>query len=245
MIMSFKVVYYISLACPTVERSLEMLEKYVELGATSFQIDMPSHDPYGETDFVKACMANALKAHSSYDYYMDVFRTIRRNHPETELSIVVYKDVMDEIGIEKFTDFCNELDFFSVRLAGNDDREEYTRYMRSHGLFTLEGIGYYMPEEHFDFVRGMNTIITLRTKRKTEAPNKGLETWKQRIDYVRAKGITSPILAIADMRTAKDLLAAKEGGAEGTIVGNVLMQLWDDEAAFESKFHELQGCEEK
>ena len=179
--MAFRVIYYISLACPTVERSLEMIEKYIQAGANSFQIDMPSHDPYGETDFVKKCMHDALAAHGDYDFYMDTFRELRRRHPQLEISIVVYKDVIDEIGIEKFTDFCNEIGMYSVRLAGNDDREAYTKYMRDHGLYTVEGVGYYMPEEHIQAVLGRNNIVTLRTKRKTEAPNRGMETWEQRV----------------------------------------------------------------
>lgn len=240
--MAFRVIYYISLACPTVERSLEMIEKYIQAGANSFQIDMPSHDPYGETDFVKKCMHDALAAHSDYDFYMDTFRELRRRHPQLEISIVVYKDVIDEIGIEKFTDFCNEIGMYSVRLAGNDDREAYTKYMRDHGLYTVEGVGYYMPEEHVQAVLGRNNIVTLRTKRKTEAPNRGLETWEQRVGYLRSRGVTAPIFAIADMKGAEDILRAKNGGANGTIVGNVLMQLWDDEDAFEKKLKEIQAC---
>ena len=240
--MAFRVIYYISLACPTVERSLEMIEKYIQAGANSFQIDMPSHDPYGETDFVKKCMHDALAAHGDYDFYMDTFRELRRRHPQLEISIVVYKDVIDEIGIEKFTDFCNEIGMYSVRLAGNDDREAYTKYMRDHGLYTVEGVGYYMPEEHIQAVLGRNNIVTLRTKRKTEAPNRGMETWEQRVGYPRSRGVTAPIFAIADMKGAEDILRAKNGGANGTIVGNVLMQLWDDEDAFEKKLKEIQAC---
>ena len=240
--MAFRVIYYISLACPTVERSLEMIEKYIQAGANSFQIDMPSHDPYGETDFVKKSMHNALAEHGDYDFYMDTFRELRRRHPQLEISIVVYKDVIDEIGIEKFTDFCNEIGMYSVRLAGNDDREAYTKYMRDHGLYTVEGVGYYMPEEHIQAVLGRNNIVTLRTKRKTEAPNRGMETWEQRVGYLRSRGVTAPIFAIADMKGAEDILRAKNGGANGTIVGNVLMQLWDDEDAFEKKLKEIQAC---
>ena len=44
------------------------------------------------------------------------------------------------------------------------------------------------------------------------------------------------------MKGAEDILRAKNGGANGTIVGNVLMQLWDDEDAFEKKLKEIQAC---
>ena len=134
---------------------------------------------------------------------------------------------------------------YSVRLAGNDEREAYTQYMRSHGLYTVEGVGYYMPEEHIQAVLGLNNIVTLRTKRKTEAPNRGFETWEQRIGYLRSRGVTAPIFAIADMKGAEDILKAKAGGADGVIVGNVLMQLWNDPDAFAAKLQEIQACAEK
>lgn len=243
--MSFKVIYYLSIACPTVEKTLEMYDQYVARGATSFQVDMPSSDPYGETDFIKKMMADALAAHPNYDYYMDAFRKMRAMHPGIELSVVVYKDVMDAIGIEKFAEFCKEIDAFTVRLAGHDEREAYTKVLHEKGLKTVEAIDYYMSEAPIARAREATTFVTMRSKRKTEAPNPGLESWQDRVAHVRERGVTAPIFAVADMKTADNINAAKQGGASGTIVGNALMQLWDqDEAALWDKFAEFQSCVE-
>ena len=76
--------------------------KYVAHGAKAFQIDMPSKDPFSETDFVKELMKNSLIDDSSYDRYMDGIREIRRRHPQIDLHVVVYDDVVDSIGVEKF-----------------------------------------------------------------------------------------------------------------------------------------------
>ena len=241
--MSFTVTYYIDMACPTIEKSIEMIGKYIERGAKAFQIDMPSHDPYGETDFIKKMMHDALEAHPDYDYYMDGFRTIRKLHPEARLSIVVYKDVIDQIGIEKFTDFCNEIGMFSVRLAGKDDRVAYTDYMTAHGLACQEGVGYYMPEADIQRAIACNCVVQMRSKRVTEELNPQYDTWEKRVGYLRQRGITKPILAIADMKTAADLIAAREGGADGVIVGNALMQLWENEEELWKKFDEFQGTQ--
>ena len=69
--MSFSVIYYVCIACPTVERTLEMVDRYVAHGAKAFQIDMPSKDPFSETDFVKEMMKNTLSEGVGYDTYMD------------------------------------------------------------------------------------------------------------------------------------------------------------------------------
>ncbi len=40
---------------------------------------------------------------------MDGIREIRRRHPELELHVVVYNDVVDAIGVEKFIAFGKEI----------------------------------------------------------------------------------------------------------------------------------------
>ena len=116
--MSFSVIYYVCIACPTVERTLEMVDRYVAHGAKAFQIDMPSKDPFSETDFVKEMMKNTLSEGVGYDTYMDGIREIRRRHPELELHVVVYNDVVDAIGVEKFIAFGKEIGVRSFMIPG-------------------------------------------------------------------------------------------------------------------------------
>ena len=244
--MKFYPVYYFTLACPTIERTLEKVAQYVEkAGVRGIQIDMPSRDPYGETDMVKAMMAKCLEDYGgNYDAYMDAIRGIRRKYADLEIHVVVYPDVVECIGIEKFTDFCKEINAFTVRIAGTEVFEEYISYLDDHGVVTSDCINYSMPDEDVNRCRNTKGIIHMRTKRKTEAPNRGFETWEQRIGYLRSRGVQAPIFAIADMKGAQDILRAKDGGADGVIVGNVLMQLWNDPAAFDAKLKEIQECSE-
>lgn len=240
--MKFYPVYYFTIACPTIEKTLEMVDRYVEkCHIRGIQIDMPSADPYGETDMVKKRMAEALEKYRTYDVFMDAIREIRRRHPALEIHVVVYPDVIDSIGIEKFTEFCKEIDAFTVRIAGSVTYEDYINYMDDHGLTTSDNIHYSMPEEDIVRCRRTRGIIHMRTKRKTEAPNRGLETWEQRLQYVRGKGVTARVFATADMKTAADLLAAREGGADGVYVGNVLMNLWDNEEALWKLLAEMEA----
>ena len=72
--MGFTVVYYVCIACPTIERTIEMVDRYVAHGAKAFQIDMPSKDPFSETEFVKKMMKESLSANLTYDDYMNGIR---------------------------------------------------------------------------------------------------------------------------------------------------------------------------
>ena len=74
--MKFTPIYYVCIACPTITRTKEMVDKYVERGANAFQIDMPSMDPFAETEFVKKMMKESLKSGITYRDYMDGARDI-------------------------------------------------------------------------------------------------------------------------------------------------------------------------
>ncbi len=241
--MKFYPVYYFTLACPTIDRTLEKVDQYVAKAAVrGIQIDMPSADPYGETDMVKAMMAKCIADYNgNYDYYMDQIRSIRDKHKDLEIHVVVYPDVVATIGKEKFADFCKEIDAFTVRIAGTEVFPDYIECLKERGLPVSDTINYFMPEEDIERCRTATGIIHMRTRRKTEAPNRGLETWKDRIAYVRDKGVTARIFATADMKTADDLVVAREGGADGVYVGNVLMNLWNDEPALWKLLAEMQS----
>lgn len=241
--MKFYPVYYFTLACPTIERTLDMVDRYVEKsGIRGIQIDMPSSDPYGETDLVKKMMADALTTYNgNYDVFMDAIRSIRKKHPDLEIHVVVYPDVVDVIGIEKFTDFCKEINAFTVRIAGTDTFSDYISYLDKNGLPTSDYINYSRPDTDIERCKNTTGIIHMRTRRKTEAVNSELQTWRQRLDYVRGKGVTARIFATADMTTAQDLITAREAGADGVYVGNVLMRLWDNEAALWPLLAEMQA----
>ena len=245
--MKFYPVYYFTLACPTIEATLKKIDEYVEKeDVIGIQIDMPSKDPYGETDMVKSMMAKCLKDYNeNYDLYMDSILSVRSKHKNLQIHIVVYPDVVAEIGINKFVDFCKDVNAYTVRIAGTEVFPAYVDALKEAGLPVSDTINYFMPEEDIERCKNTTGIIHMRSKRKTEAPNRGLETWKDRIAYVRKKGVTARIFATADMKTADDLIAAKNGGADGVYVGNVLMNLWNDEKKLWPLLHEMQMTIEK
>ena len=130
--MKFTPIYYVCIACPTVEKTIEMVDKYVAHGATAFQIDMPSKNPFAETEFVKGMMKDSLSAEPDYSHYMDGFRKIREHHPKLELHIVVYDDVIDSIGTKEFCDFVQEVHAASILVPEITD--EHREYAEKRGI---------------------------------------------------------------------------------------------------------------
>ena len=227
--MSFSVIYYVCIACPTVEWTLEMVDRYVAHGAKAFQIDMPSKDPFSETDFVKEMMKNTLSEGVGYDTYMDGIREIRRRHPELELHVVVYNDVVDAIGVEKFIAFGKEIGVRSFMIPGAS-LENFER-IESEGIKIFRSIPHELPEARIQLAiaGGENSFISLRNKKPGEHDVPGYETWPKKFAYIRQRGVKGRVYSVFGIRTYEQLLEVRQTGGAGAIIGNVLMRLWDDE----------------
>lgn len=225
--MKFDPIYYICIACPTVERTEEMIDQYVAHGARSFQIDMPSKDPFDETEFVKSMMKNSLMEGLGYNDYMDGIRRIRRRHPQIALHIVVYADVVDTIGLDRFVAFGKEVGVASFMIPGIS-RENFDR-IEAEGIRVFRFVTHEMLDEDVQHcVQGdAGEYICIRNQKPGETGKEGLQTWDEKYRFMRQRGVTGKVYSVYGIKTKQELQAVKDSGAQGAIIGNVLMRLWD------------------
>ena len=88
--MKFSPVYYIINGWPTVDKTIEMTDRYVEHGVNAIQICMPSKNPWGESKFIQDRMKHALDTYGhDYTVFMDCIREVRRRHPDLEFHQVL------------------------------------------------------------------------------------------------------------------------------------------------------------
>ena len=131
--MKFRPVYYMISGWPSLEKTREMVRRYVEHGVTALQFDMPGADPSRESAFIQQGMRHARALYGEdYDVFMDALRGIRCEFPELEIHLVVYPDVVERIGLERFGDFCQEIGIYSV-LPGDKDK---MKYLSNRGIAT-------------------------------------------------------------------------------------------------------------
>lgn len=242
--MKFNPIYYICIACPTVERTLEMVDRYVEHGARAFQIDMPSNDPFDETEFVKAMMKESLDEVNNYSHYMDGIREIRRRHPDLELHVVVYADVVDAIGIDNFIAFGKEIGVASYMIPGLS--MENHRYIEEHGIRVFRFVAHEMDPEDVKFCAqgDENEYICIRNQKPGEIGRPGLQTWDEKYIYMREHGVKGKIYSVFGIKTKETLQNVKDSGADGAIIGNVLMHLWGDEEKLWALLSDFQSLAE-
>lgn len=227
--MKFTPIYYVCIACPTVDKTLEMVDRYIEHGATAFQIDMPSKDPFAETEFVKSMMKDTLDANPDYDHYMEAICQIREKHPSLEIHIVVYDDVMSSIGPEKFCAFIQKIGAASIMVPGITDA--HRAYAEELGIHVFRSTTHEMSDAQIDFCAAAkeDAYICLRNKKPGEVDRPGYETWEKKYALMRERGVKGNIYSVFGIKDKETLAVVKNSGARGAIIGNVLMHLWNDE----------------
>lgn len=226
--MKFSPTFYIINGWPSVEKTIEMVDRYVEHGVNAIQICMPSTNPYGESKFIQERMSHAIKTYGpDYGVFMDAIREIRRRHPDMEFHQVLYNDVAARIGLEKFAEYCLEIHTYTVMVDNNDTAD----YLNSRGVRTTDFLHYNMPEFMVERAIRTKNLVMLRSNSRYEdmAPREGLATWKQRIGWLRSRGVEGPIYAVSGIATKEQLAEVRAAGADGAYIGTALMQLWDNE----------------
>ncbi|NLB37167.1 MAG: tryptophan synthase subunit alpha, partial [Clostridiales bacterium] len=118
-----KLICYLSNGFPTLEQSARLAEYYAQGGCDIIEIDLPSRNPYLESEFIANRMATALKACDDYDRYMDNILEIRRRLPNTKLLILSYGNTVEEIGVEKYAKFCVDNDMRDIIFVGLENEE--------------------------------------------------------------------------------------------------------------------------
>lgn len=238
--MAFYPIYYITLVCPDLATSKQKMEEYIAHGARALQIDMPSKDPVFETPFVRENMKRALLTYEGYDKYLDFFRELREKYPHLELHLVVYPDVVESIGREKFVSFCKKISIASFMPVTSD--HEYRCRFKKDGLVIVENMDGNLPDAEVEYAAGLkeNEVITLNYKRHRECTREDCVTFRDKIDYLRKQGVTARIYAVEGITDAGMMREVKEAGAERAFVGNVLMRLWDDEKSLWELFDAFQ-----
>ncbi|QTQ12982.1 tryptophan synthase subunit alpha [Treponema parvum] len=226
---AFHLVYYINVGCPSIEYSLDKAEKYLLYGVKALQFDLPSRNPYRETQFIKDKMKYAYKKYGNYDVFLEALTRFRNKHTDFEMQMVSYEDVLLTIGTTKYIEFCKKNNIKTCRISGDGIIETARLDMNAAGIDTLMFIDFDLPQKEIDLAVKTGRGVMLRNIRQGMKSRKGLVSWNDRIKFIKKEGVSAPIYATAGIANGKALIEAKEAGANGAFVGSCLMNLWEDE----------------
>ncbi|CUN83662.1 Tryptophan synthase alpha chain [[Eubacterium] contortum] len=222
-----KMVGYLSLGYPTLERSLEMADVYIEGGCNAVEISIPSPNPCYEKETIKTWMQEAYAAEADYEVYFNAIEGIKKRHPDREVYTMVYQEVFDMVTPQRYADFCVQAGVDCVISANLtkesiDALDEKAVSRCSFGSFILD------PKRLNNCLKP-GGLIYMQTKPfpgQTALP--GYETLGDVIQYMHDLGITRPIYCGGGIQSPADVKGVKEAGADGFFVGTAMISLAKD-----------------
>lgn len=215
-----------------------MAEIYTRAGADMIEIDFPSRNPYLESEFIADRMAEALGACDDYDVYMDGMRRVKRLLPSTQFILMVYENTVEEIGPDKFIEFCRSNCYEDLILVGLKG-ENIKNLCIQNGLKVSCYVQRRMDRKEIEYAKQSNGFVYLQAKANSDQVNPLYPTLKDCIDHLRCSGIDRPIYCGVGIHTPEDAAAAKEAGADGVFIGSTILKLHDNIPALIKEINEF------
>ncbi len=238
-----KLICYLSNGYPTISASIKTVDYYLEAGCDVIEIDLPSRNPYLDSEFIQARMKAALETCDEYEKYMEGMAEIRRRNPNTSFIILAYEETIEEIGGKRFIDFCLEHEFLDVIYIGSSNPALQERCMQQ-GLRISTYIPFHMPEKELALARRANGFIYLQSKSSGQM-HPIHDTLETCIKYLRNDdGIAAerPIYCGVGVSSPEDVTRVKESGGDGAFVGSAVLKLQNNPTAMVELISKLKSA---
>lgn len=236
---------YLSNGYPSIDDSVATADRYLEAGCDIIEIDFPSRNPYLDSEFIQSRMKMALEHCDDYSEYMKGIAEIRRRHPDNPFIILIYEETIEEIGGDRFIDFCIEHDFSDVIYIGSSNMELQKRCM-DRGLRISTFVPYHLPKEEIALAQQANGFIYLQSKSSGKVHPQH-QSLGQCINYLRTEGgidSSRPIYCGVGVSGPEDVARVKAAGGDGAFVGSAVLKLHDNPQAMKELIGDLKRATE-
>lgn len=222
-----KVIGYLTAGYPTLEKSIETAHHYVLGGCDMLEISIPLYNNR-EKPFLSQIMREAIAQCDDYDRYLEAIAQIAHENPDTAITILIYEEVVEAIGAEKFVRFCVDNNILDVNSA-NLKNEEAIRLMNENGVRIAGLINYSLLEERIEEATRVTGFVYCQAfPREGQQLKEGYETLDKIIPYLRSRGVKNEIYCGGGILTPDHARIVKEAGADGLFLGTSIISLYDD-----------------
>lgn len=222
-----KLICYLSNGYPSIDASIDMAKHYVDAGCDIIEIDFPSSNPYLEGELISSRMHAALEKCNDYDKYMEGIVTTINNLPDTKFILLTYENTVEEIGIQKFIDFCKENDIEDLIYVGLKD-EVIKNQLIDNGLRVSCYVQFKMDESEIEVAKNSNGFVYMQAKPIGCDASPEYPTLADCISRLRQEGIKREIYCGVGIYTPDDIEMAKAAGADGVFVGSTILKAQND-----------------
>jgi tryptophan synthase alpha chain len=222
-----KLICYLSNGYPSFKESEALADIYVNAGCDIIEIDLPSRDPYLEGKLIASRMAGALATCNDYSYFMEAAARIRNRYKSITVLLLAYDSTIREIGVSKFVEFCITNNMRDLILVGRDTAALKNELI-DLGMRISCYVQFHLPEEEVSAALDSNAFVYMQSKPISGNVNPLYPTLKDCIVYLRSLGINRPIYCGVGIYTPKDVLNAKQSGADGVFIGSAILNCSHD-----------------
>ncbi|KMY51494.1 tryptophan synthase subunit alpha [Peribacillus loiseleuriae] len=221
-----KLICYLSNGYPSLEKTMETADLYVEGGCDIIEVDIPTDNPFLDNEFIGGRMSKAFEQDQNYDHYLGTISTIRKKYPEKGVLIVLYEHTLIAIGVEKFIKYCLDNNTKDIILAGPENNDVKNILMKN-GIRVSSYIQFHLPADEIELARNSNGFIYLQAKSVGVEKN-GCDTLKECINYLREIGIDQPIYCGVGVSTQEDVRLVSASGGDAAFIGSAVLKKQDD-----------------
>lgn len=224
-----KLICYLSNGFPTIKKSAKIAEYYAAGGCDVIEIDIPSKDPYIESDFISNRMKTALAACDDYDRYMENILQIKYRLSDIKIIMLVYENTVKEIGVHKFIDFClcNGLkDIIFVGLENDNIKNQ----LIENNIRVSCYVQFNMPPEEIESAKASNGFVYMQAKTTPDMINPQFPTLTDCIKYLRNQGIDREIYCGVGIYKTSDFKMVKNAKGDGVFIGSKILKLYNNPA---------------
>ena len=148
----------------TIEASYNMAVEYADAGCRMMEVDFPSRNPYLESDYIAGRMKKALEACDDYEKYMDSIVAIQKRLPDVKILVLAYENTVEEIGVDRFIEFCLTNNLKDILLVGLKDDIIKNKIIAA-GLQVSCYVQFHLPKEEVEMAKQSNGFVYLQAKR--------------------------------------------------------------------------------
>ncbi|WP_460275052.1 tryptophan synthase subunit alpha [Celeribacter sp. ULVN23_4] len=205
------------------EVPVEMIDVYAEQGVDVLEIGLASSYPFMDGADVRASMARADRARSQRDLEAVLERLARhRNAPKALLMCYADADhpAHEAPGFWQGLDSC-----LIVAQPGDPLAQSLRAQAVAAGVAPSEFIGLPLDDAALTAGRASSFYVMLQAGAGLTGPRRSLDPDNRgRIDYLRAGGVSAPILLGFGISNGTQAKAARALGADGIIVGSQVLR---------------------
>ncbi|WP_213951294.1 tryptophan synthase subunit alpha [Tepidanaerobacter syntrophicus] len=235
-----KLICYLSNGYPTIKDSIEMARIYTESGCDIIEIDLPSRDPYLESELIASRMKKALETCNDYNKYMEGIIRIKENNPSTKILLLSYDNTINEIGEDKFIKFCIDNNIKDLIFIGENN--ELLNKLIQNGIKTSCYVQFHLPENEVEKALKSNGFVYMQAKPTKNNINKKYSTLKDCIAKLKSLGIDREIYCGVGVRDIDDVKMVKEADADGVFVGSAILKLYNNVPELKKRIAELKSA---